>query len=94
MDSLKELIPDKDTKILIYCNNNFINDPQNFRTKLKMAALNISTFITLYEYGYRNVYEFGEVVDMKQLHKSKLEFAGAEATKLMDAQSSEQSSAN
>ena len=49
-------------RILIYCNNNFSNnaprDPESGQ-----LSLNIQTFINLYGYGYRNVYELGDVVD-------------------------------
>ena len=36
-----------------------------------MASLNLSTFATLYMYGYKNVYELGPLV---AIEKSKLEF--------------------
>ncbi len=74
VESLKETIPDKNTRILIYCNNNFKNAEAPFPTKAPAAALNISTFITLYQYGYRNVYELAPQVDPKQ---SKLVFESA-----------------
>ena len=64
-DALAEIIganPDKE--ILIYCNNNFINNRNPVRTKALPLALNIQTFINLYGYGYKNVYELGEAVDM------------------------------
>jgi len=64
VDSLKQTIPDKNTRILIYCNNNFPNSPA-FLTKMPTASLNISTYIALYNYGYRNVYELGPKVDPK-----------------------------
>lgn len=60
---LAETIPDKDTRILIYCNNNFRGRPVEFAAKSAPAALNIPTFITLYEYGYRNLYELGPMID-------------------------------
>ena len=41
------------------------------------ASLNLSTYVALYTYGYRNVYELGPLVDPKT---SKLPFAGS-ATK-------------
>jgi phage shock protein E len=63
--SLAELIPDKSTRILIYCNNNFRNAEAAFPTKLPAASLNLSTYIALYTYGYRNVYELGPQVDPK-----------------------------
>lgn len=101
--NLKRLIPDENTRILIYCNNNFKDDPINFATKsyvpkpifqvtsrgnskqsagklplqqlqlqqipLEPAkeltlALNIPTFINLYGYGYKNVYELSELVSV------------------------------
>lgn len=63
--SLAELIPDKSTRILIYCNNNFRNAESAFPTKLPAASLNLSTYIALYTYGYRNVYELGPQLDLK-----------------------------
>jgi hypothetical protein len=71
VESLKKLIPDKATRILIYCNNNFLNASDPFPTKLPPASLNLSTYTTLYIYGYRNIYELGPTVDIKD---SKLEF--------------------
>jgi len=65
IDSLKETIPDRNTRILIYCNNNFMNAPSAFPSKLPTASLNLSTFIALYTYGYRNVYELAPLVDIK-----------------------------
>jgi phage shock protein E len=62
--SLKELIgKNVDREILIYCNNNFTNNIWPIPTKLMRLALNIQTFINLYGYGYKNVYELGEAVD-------------------------------
>lgn len=74
--SLARTIPDKNTRILIYCNNNFLNAPDAFPTKMASASLNLSTYIALYNYGYRNVYELGPTVD---IHQSKLEFEPAVA---------------
>lgn len=83
-DNLKQVIPSFETKILIYCNNNFEGNPTDFATKIAgprppsnnravakqiasqekpiMMALNIPTYINLYGYGYRNVYELNELV--------------------------------
>jgi len=79
--NLEKLIPNRQTRILIYCNNNFKGDIYNFGSKRFnpnkfyekidrqkkpiLLALNIPTFITLYGYGYDNVYELKEVVDIK-----------------------------
>lgn len=64
-DALKKLIPDKATRILIYCNNNFLNEPVNFASKGFNVALNIQTFINLHAYGYTHVYELGPLLDVK-----------------------------
>ena len=82
-DNLAKVIPSFDTKILIYCNNNFDGNPIDFASKIAvprpapdraitnqlaaqakplMMALNIPTYINLYGYGYRNVYELHELV--------------------------------
>ena len=63
--ALAKLIPDKNTRILTYCNNNFEGDPINFESKTAVAALNIPTFITLYSYGYRNLYELEPLLDVE-----------------------------
>jgi hypothetical protein len=82
-DNLKRVIPTFDTKILIYCNNNFDGNQTDFTSKVAaprpqpvsavtsqfavqekplMMALNIPTYVNLYGYGYRNVYELHELV--------------------------------
>jgi hypothetical protein len=71
VESLARTLPDKDARILIYCNNNFANAPGPFPEKRASAALNISTYIALYNYGYRNVYELGPLID---LPVSKIKF--------------------
>ena len=81
--NLQALIPDADTTILIYCNNNFDDDEIDFASKMAMPksfkpqgqfkvqekpimlALNIPTYINLYGYGYRNIYELSELVNVK-----------------------------
>lgn len=63
--ALQKLIPDKTTRILIYCNNNFKNEPVNFASKSSVVALNIQSFINLHAYGYKNVYELGPLLDVK-----------------------------
>ena len=65
VDSLHALIPDKATRILIYCNNNFQNAQGPFPSKLPVASLNLSTYTALYAYGYRNVYELGPLIDIR-----------------------------
>jgi len=91
-ESLRELIPDANTKILIYCNNNFEGDQIDFTSKMSlpqvnvesqilserkpvMLALNIPTFINLYGYGYKNVYELDELVNVND---PRIKFEGKE----------------
>ena len=71
-ETLRQVIPSPQTRVLIYCNNNFVNAPESFPTKRARASLNIPTFITLYVYGYRNIYELGPVLDPAT---SKLSFS-------------------
>ena len=87
--SLAELIPNPNTRILIYCNNNFEGNPVDFTTKMVlpptasdevideerpvMMALNVPTYINLYGYGYQNVYELGELVNVSD---QRIEFEG------------------
>jgi len=87
-EELAKVIPSFDTKILIYCNNNFIDDKQNFPTKKSMPelkgikggsekeitlALNIPTYLNLYGYGYKNVYELNELLSVND---TRIEFEG------------------
>jgi hypothetical protein len=74
-DTLARTIPAKTTRVLIYCNNNFYGAPNSMPTKAISSALNVSTFVSLYAYGYRNVYELGPAVDVRV---SKLVFEGEE----------------
>lgn len=55
--------PDTDRRILIYCNNNFLNQTAPVPIKARPLALNISTFINLVGYGYPNVWELADVID-------------------------------
>jgi hypothetical protein len=74
IESLAQAIPDRNTLILIYCNNNFRNAEGPFPSKLPGASLNLSTYIALYNYGYRNVYELGPLLEIKD---SRLEFVSS-----------------
>ena len=72
--SLAAMFPDKTARILIYCNNNFLNTTA-FPRKVASASLNLSTYISLYTYGYRNVYELGPMLDVKT---TKLELVSSD----------------
>lgn len=78
IESLKQTIPDKSTRVLIYCNNNFSNAERPFPSKLPNASTNLSTYIALYSYGYRNVYELGPLIDIKA---SRLELESSPGNK-------------
>lgn len=92
-DNLAKVIPDFNTTILIYCNNNFEGNQTDFASKVAlpsastrltaqfsnqekpvMMALNIPTYVNLYGYGYRNVYELDELVDVSD---KRIEFEGS-----------------
>lgn len=91
---LAQVIPDTSTIILIYCNNNFKQEPifrEVFPSKgvmpikaelvpfdalnIKTLALNIPTYINLFGYGYKNVFELSELVSTKHKH---LELEGSD----------------
>lgn len=97
-DLWKLIPPNKNIKILIYCNNNFTSESPfdliDFPTKASRPiesitlnpdiavmkkpitlALNIPTYINLYGYGYRNIYELDELVFMND---PRIEFEGTE----------------
>jgi len=67
-ERLKQVIPSKSTRILIYCNNNFdANDPKRIASlvaKSPPLALNIPTYINLMGYGYKNVYELESLLPL------------------------------
>lgn len=91
--NLARIIPAKTTKILIYCNNNFENDDTYFATKdsrpptrldesyreekALTLALNIPTYINLYGYGYTNVYELADLVN---IYSGLVDFEGTAVT--------------
>lgn len=89
--NLMRVIPNPETKILIYCNNNIQNDPIHFASKFAlpkndnalMLALNIPTYINLYGYGYKNVYELNAVVDILKsfADSSYIQFEGTNYSK-------------
>ena len=84
---LNRLIRKSNTLILIYCNNNITNEREFFVSKMyipptpeakkRMLALNVPTFINLYGYGYKNVFELGDLVDV---NSGILEFEGTQVS--------------
>ena len=74
-DTLARVIPSKETKILIYCNNNFVGSPVAFASKAASASLNISTYTSLRSYGYTNIFELGPLLDVRT---TAIPFAGTE----------------
>jgi rhodanese-related sulfurtransferase len=73
--SLAGVLPTKDTKILIYCNNNFTGDQVALISKAPAASLNLSTYTSLKAYGYDNIYELGPLLDV---NKTRIPFVGSE----------------
>lgn len=73
--TLAATIPSKDTKVLIYCNNNFLGSPVAFASKMAPASLNLSTYTSLKAYGYTNVWELGPLLDVRT---SRIPFVGSE----------------
>ncbi|PJZ86392.1 rhodanese-like domain-containing protein [Leptospira harrisiae] len=65
-ESLAEIIPEKKSKILIYCNNNFEGNQEAFAAKSPAASLNLSTYNSLKAYGYESIYELGPLLDVKK----------------------------
>lgn len=84
--SLAGIIPSRETIILIYCNNNFYGEERYLQTKnynprpllLLNYPLNIPVMVTLFGYGYRNVFELGEYIDA---YSGTLELEGIEVGK-------------
>ena len=74
-DTLAQVLPTKATRVLIYCNNNFLGAPVSLTSKAAPASLNISTYIALAAYGYTNVYELGPLLDVST---TRLVFEGTE----------------
>jgi hypothetical protein len=74
-ETLARVVPSRDTRVLIYCNNNFRGLPISMPTKAVGSALNLSTFVSLHSYGYRNVYELGPALDAGE---TTLAFEGEE----------------
>ena len=73
--TLARVIPTRETRVLIYCNNNFRDLAASMPTKAIGASLNAPTFVQLYTYGYRNVYELGPAVSAAT---TRLRFEGEE----------------
>ena len=109
---LAKVIPSKQTRILIYCNNNFtqaqptgdrrisrkdqtgnsetlvserkapakeksddVEVVRGFTNKAPRLALNIPTFVNLHGYGYKNVYELADHLDVRD---RRLKLVGTE----------------
>jgi phage shock protein E len=63
-ESLRKVIgANPDRPIYIYCNNNFSNDLDPVRTKAAPLSLNVQTFVNLYGYGYKNIWELADRID-------------------------------
>ncbi len=74
-EALAKIIPTKQTRVVIYCNNNFKNAPVAFAPKAPAASLNIHSFNALHSYGYTNVYELKPLLDRDS---TKIPFEGTQ----------------
>jgi hypothetical protein len=83
-EELAKVIPSKSTRILIYCNNNFLNEPKAFPSKNLSASLNVHTMNVLHAYGYTNVYELGPLIDIR---KTSIPFERSQTTAQVTRQS-------
>lgn len=79
-ETLAHVIPSKNTKVLIYCNNNFLGNQQAFASKSPAASLNLSTYTSMKAYGYENIYELGPLLNLRT---TKLPFSGELVRKLL-----------
>lgn len=77
IDSVRRVLPDPEARILIYCNNNFAGNELAFASKAPSASLNLSTYVALYNYGYRNVWELGPRIDVAE---TRLELVSSPAS--------------
>jgi rhodanese-related sulfurtransferase len=73
--SLSSVLRGKNTKILIYCNNNFLGSRTAFASKAPTASLNLATYTSLKAYGYDYIFELGPLLDVT---KTKIPFEGSE----------------
>ena len=73
--SLAAVLPTKNSRVLIYCNNNFLGAPVSMFSKVASASLNLSTYTSLEAYGYDNINELGPLLDV---NKTKIPFEGTE----------------
>lgn len=83
--NLAKVIPKTDSKVLIYCNNNFNGSPISFSaktgrpigTRRGVTALNLSTYAALWGYGYTNIYELEPLLEVST---TLIPFTGTEVT--------------
>jgi phage shock protein E len=73
--TLATVIPSKQLKVLIYCNNNFVGDQTAFASKMPTASLNLSTYTSLVSYGYTNIYQLAPLLNVGT---TKIPFEGSE----------------
>ena len=67
LDSLAGTLPDNNALHPHLLQQQFPERAGAFPSKLPSASLNISTYIALYDYGYRNVYELAPLIDIRVL---------------------------
>lgn len=60
--TLADAVPDRSSRILIYSDRNIGPETAPLTLDTSALSLNMLTYITLYQYGYFDVFELGEVV--------------------------------
>ena len=84
--SLADAVPDRASAILIYSDENIGTENAARTLNVSALSLNMLTYVTLYQYGYFDVFELGEVVaaDTPELawRADELHLASAETTSL------------
>lgn len=60
--TLADAVPDRSSRILIYSDRNIGPEAASLTLDTSALSLNMLTYITLYQYGYFDVFELGEVV--------------------------------
>ncbi|NQV23215.1 MAG: rhodanese-like domain-containing protein [Rhodopirellula sp.] len=80
---LENIIPSKDSIVLIYCNNNFSDEPTSFASKNPVTSLNIHAFNALHGYGYTNIFELAPLLKVSD---SILPFEGTRASGIKASQ--------
>jgi hypothetical protein len=65
VDSLATTLPDRNARILIYCNNDFSGAAGPVPVEAAERFAQLPTYVALYDHGCRNVYELRPLLDIE-----------------------------